>query len=531
MGLHHQANHGKVFRGIEARNHLQNHKRDSHGSNIKMNVPDNASPQNRGADRHVVNLGDNTAPQNRGADRHVLNLQNKAVETVNSVVYVTLDPTFSGSVAGYTTIDDATSTAAAATSTSNPDEDAYNSAKAAASNRGHTSAASATATSNPDEDAYNSAKAAASNRGNKSATSSTVLVTPTPSTSDSVAQITQASSTLAEGHDNKNVFLNPPSSATATALVGGAPQATRSASADSSHSGMTGGAQAGVAIGVIAAVAMIAGLFFFCWRRRKNPAAKEEIYDEKRTSSIFGGNAMNEKRQSAGSDKAPSDRSSIATATAPRLSLRPVTQFLPNLASDKRKSNGDSNLDPAAAAMSEKPKSMWERRSNTTENPFADGQQPTQSPFDEPEGKEGAKVDAAANGSVDTAAQPAANNVHRVQLDFKPSMDDELELKSGQLVRVLHEYDDGWALCIRMDRSQQGVAPRTCLSKMPVKPRGPPSNGSNGPAGTPQGPAGMVPRPLTPQSREPSTERADEPAQQSQQGSAVARKPVPGQAM
>ena len=82
-----------------------------------------------------------------------------------------------------------------------------------------------------------------------------------------------------------------------------------------------------------------------------------------------------------------------------------------------------------------------------------------------------------------------------------------------------------------MDRSQQGVAPRTCLSKMPVKPRGPPSNGSNGPAGTPHGPAGMVPRPLTPQSREASTERADEPAQQAQQGSAVARKPVPGQAM
>lgn len=87
------------------------------------------------------------------------------------------------------------------------------------------------------------------------------------------------------------------------------------------------------------------------------------------------------------------------------------------------------------------------------------------------------------------------------------------------------------ALCIRMDRSQQGVAPRTCLSKMPVKPRGPPSNGSNGHPGTPQGPAGMVPRPLTPQSREPSTERADEPTQQSQQGSTVARKPVPGQAM
>jgi hypothetical protein len=39
---------------------------------------------------------------------------------------------------------------------------------------------------------------------------------------------------------------------------------------------------------------------------------------------------------------------------------------------------------------------------------------------------------------------PPANNVHRVQLDFKPSMNDELELRAGQLVRMLHEYDDGW---------------------------------------------------------------------------------------
>jgi hypothetical protein len=39
------------------------------------------------------------------------------------------------------------------------------------------------------------------------------------------------------------------------------------------------------------------------------------------------------------------------------------------------------------------------------------------------------------------------NNVHRVQLDFKPSMEDELELVSGQLVRILHEYDDGWVSC------------------------------------------------------------------------------------
>jgi hypothetical protein len=50
----------------------------------------------------------------------------------------------------------------------------------------------------------------------------------------------------------------------------------------------------------------------------------------------------------------------------------------------------------------------------------------------------GAVVGAAANGP------PPVNNVHRVQLDFKPSMQDELGLGAGQLVRMLHEYDDGW---------------------------------------------------------------------------------------
>ncbi|PGH03737.1 hypothetical protein GX51_03881 [Blastomyces parvus] len=74
-------------------------------------------------------------------------------------------------------------------------------------------------------------------------------------------------------------------------------------------------------------------------------------------------------------------------------------------------------------------------------------------------------------------------NVHRVQLDFTPSMEDELELRAGQLVRLTHEYDDGWALCVRLDRSAQGVVPRTCLSSRPVRPR--PRNQSNA---SPRGP-------------------------------------------
>jgi hypothetical protein len=54
-----------------------------------------------------------------------------------------------------------------------------------------------------------------------------------------------------------------------------------------------------------------------------------------------------------------------------------------------------------------------------------------------------------ASAGLGAGAGPGAppNNVHRVQLDFKPSMEDELELVSGQLVRILHEYDDGWVSC------------------------------------------------------------------------------------
>lgn len=47
-----------------------------------------------------------------------------------------------------------------------------------------------------------------------------------------------------------------------------------------------------------------------------------------------------------------------------------------------------------------------------------------------------------------TAAQPGGN-VYRVLMDFVPSMDDELELKGGQLIRMLHEYDDGWVRIFR----------------------------------------------------------------------------------
>lgn len=104
---------------------------------------------------------------------------------------------------------------------------------------------------------------------------------------------------------------------------------------------------------------------------------------------------------------------------------------------------------------------------------------------------------------------------------------------------------DVQALCIRMDRSQQGVAPRTCLSKLPVKPRpqGPPGASPQGSRpgtaqsnrGPPNAPGMMVPRPLTPTSSSRSPSPQDAPQANSvspPNGPArVQRKPVPGIAM
>lgn len=62
------------------------------------------------------------------------------------------------------------------------------------------------------------------------------------------------------------------------------------------------------------------------------------------------------------------------------------------------------------------------------------------------------------------------------------------------------------ALCMRMDRSKQGVAPRTCLSKLPIKPRlaNPPPlrpSGQQGPAARrmspPAGSFSQAPYPAT----------------------------------
>ncbi|KAI4246631.1 MAG: hypothetical protein LQ352_006357 [Teloschistes flavicans] len=367
--------------------------------------------------------------------------------------------------------------------------------------------------------------------------------------------------------------------------------ATSTPGASHQSSGMSGGAKAGLAIGILLAIGLVAGLVFFCYRRKKKSQQEKYVQadDEKSIPRDAGG--------AAALNRAASTRT---TATAPRLSLRPVTQFLPDLAGRRKSGNAlatadHRNLAPADAMTERKPmqtqsansanpftdhaepsektfapreeKSMIPNQANNPTNPFGNYAETVDRPANSdrsmpndtavpaplrirtptPEGNASTAVTAGAAGAALAAAglagrkhgapqpldispnrpvspapmpspsgtefsmtsvTPAAmangpppSNVHRVQLDFKPSMDDELGLRAGQLVRLLHEYDDGWALCIRLDRSQQGVAPRTCLSARPVKPRPNPNARGPGPRGPPPGMFGPgQQRPMSPSS-------------------------------
>lgn len=286
-------------------------------------------------------------------------------------------------------------------------------------------------------------------------------------------------------------------------------------------------------------IGLLAGLAFLCFRRqrKRQNQSYEQAIDEK--APYTGGLA-----------RAGSTVSTRTTATAPRLSLRPVTQFSPDLAARGKAANEAGQAAMAGAGSGAGAASMYPNRHQEPEDPFGShaeiSQQPQRlsdasglpiqintpdPPLVNPFGNHAeaaAPLDAGISRSIapsmadtpaplrirtptpeqnvpaaaavaagagtgagagalaarsrderrntptplDTdsrrsvsprSASPAASdfsqtpaspgamasgppqsNVHRIQLDFRPSMDDELGLRAGQLVRLLHEYDDGW---------------------------------------------------------------------------------------
>ncbi|KAI1412269.1 hypothetical protein F5Y13DRAFT_200264 [Hypoxylon sp. FL1857] len=507
-------------------------------------------------------------------------VQAKAAEpsTVYLTVYHTMSKTFDGPIAGYSTVgqknDPETQAVAIPTANAEPsasqaeDTSPISAAKAAnTSDQKDTKTAEKPAT----ETLPGSIMPTSSIDVNEHSTLAVAASTPTT--------LTQAT---------KNAET---SQAAAVTDAAASTSASPTAAASSSGVNTGGAAKAGIAIGVLGGVLVVGLIIFFLFSKRRKQLEKQQVQDDEKVNGPIGG-------------RPASVLSTQTSATAPQLSLRPVTQFNPTFG-ERRSSKGAAlalatgaaNANPRDAPR-DAPRSPWERPStshaNDPENPFGSSaeraytptgnDQPT-NPFDNPDNVVGVAqttnsppklspiAGAAAAGAagaagaaltrkastrkdapppldltippsppspagtefsvhsvapgqspgpsrsaaaIAAAGGPASTAVHRVQLDFKPTLDDEMELRAGQLVRLLHEYDDGWSLCIRLDRSQQGVVPRTCLSTRPVKPRpaGGPPNGRNGPPVNPSGPRGprgpgpnypLGSRPMTPQSGRPES--------------------------
>jgi len=69
--------------------------------------------------------------------------------------------------------------------------------------------------------------------------------------------------------------------------------------------------------------------------------------------------------------------------------------------------------------------------------------------------------------AYNTGATPvvsAGGATATVRYEFIPSLPDELSITTGEIVRVVSEYDDGWALC-KNARGDQGMVPLECLDR------------------------------------------------------------------
>jgi hypothetical protein len=314
-----------------------------------------------------------------------------------------------------------------------------------------------------------------------------------------------------------NLGLATPTGATST------PTADAATDAGGGDQGQSTGTKAGIAIGVLAGVALIFFAVWFLLKKRKQN--RERLDDDEKPRGGFLGRSS----------------STRTTPDPPRLSLRPVTQLFPSFLMDKRASKG-ANIALGASPTQNQSSyqigrggggaSAWERpgasramgNDHNPQNPFGDHAHANRapSPILEERGPfnrapspsrdvgaaglatalGGAAVGAAAASStrrtsmvrkdgpqpldltkqqynnsgmppippspagtdysvsslapgqappgtaggaaIAAAGGPANSAVYRVQLDFKPTLEDEVELRAGQLVRMLHEYDDGW---------------------------------------------------------------------------------------
>ncbi|KAK0463626.1 uncharacterized protein EV420DRAFT_1099775 [Desarmillaria tabescens] len=71
----------------------------------------------------------------------------------------------------------------------------------------------------------------------------------------------------------------------------------------------------------------------------------------------------------------------------------------------------------------------------------------------------------AASPGINPSTAPPSGGSAIVKSRFIPSLPDELPISNGETVRIMQEFDDGWALCVN-GREEQGMVPLECLERL-----------------------------------------------------------------
>lgn len=379
--------------------------------------------------------------------------------TFVSIVYVTASQTFTGPVAGFTTIGVAASpssqSAAAPAPSSNspqvivPPESSAAPASIAPSpalslGAATTQTQSSTPTPAPSTSLLKSIKTHDDHTSTSSLSPEVVASQTTP------ASLTSASVSVA---------------AAAAAAATTTPASTTVTNNDSSNSGLSAGAKAGIAIGVILCVlALAAGAFaLYRSRKRRNEEAHAEAQNEKNPFADPGAAAAPTKRgmvQSQAPVLPPMGLAAAAPAhDVEKRAESPVNPFGPGAETIREtQSSAGPTAGPnvtdtdkialGASAAGAAAGIATAAAAKRTSLPAPLKISRTQSPALVMPGAASPAASNFSEVSMATAASGAApgpgSKMHRVQMDFTPTMDDELQIRAGEIVEVMHEYDDGW---------------------------------------------------------------------------------------
>lgn len=291
--------------------------------------------------------------------------------------------------------------------------------------------------------------------------SSSITADTTSRTSSSTSLAASIASLTAPPTDS--LTTDPPSSTTSSSSTAGV---------SSNSGGLSTGGKAGLAIGLLFLFGLIAAAVSFYLKKRRTAGEAHRLDDEK--TEVLGGAG----RQTSNPQ---------ATATAIPLTARPVGEFTPYRGERRQSEASASAVAPTLISASTEPKKSsalngpilaqdpnrnnelgnqaeainltkasgavvvnrggpgGDTGAHAAANAAAKAIGPVRGASKRENGAKRMNLTQAPQGAAILGANAPANSaVYRAQTDFKPAMEDELALHVGQVVRILHEYDDGW---------------------------------------------------------------------------------------